>query len=123
MHVIINDKGELAAFKLTAANVDDRVPVTDLTKNLMGKLVGDKGYISKELFDELFQRGLQLVIGIRKNMVNKLTLLADKLLLMKRTLIETVNGQRSTVNGQRSTINLRMFLKSNIRGTEAFGIL
>jgi len=46
LHLVINDKGELMAFKLTKGNVDDRKPVPDLTKNLLGKLVGDKGYIS-----------------------------------------------------------------------------
>jgi hypothetical protein len=98
LHLIINDKGELVAFKLTAANVDDRAPVADLTKSLMGKLVGDKGYISQKLFDDLFQHGLQLVTSIRKNMANKLMLLADKLLLRKRALIETVNDQLKNVS-------------------------
>ena len=98
LHLIINDKGELIAFKLTAGNVDDRAPVVDLTKNLIGKLIGDKGYISQQLFDELFQQGLQLVTRIKKNMKNKLMLLVDKLLLRKRALIETVNDQLKNIS-------------------------
>ncbi|MEH1906720.1 MAG: transposase [Nostoc sp.] len=31
--MIINDRGELLAFKLTSANVDDRKPVPDMTKD------------------------------------------------------------------------------------------
>lgn len=41
LHLIINDKGELLAFQLTPANVDDRVPVPDMTQDLIGKLFGD----------------------------------------------------------------------------------
>jgi len=55
----INERGE-HRFKLTVANVDDRVPVPDMTKDI-GKLFGDKGYISQKLFEELYKRGLQLV--------------------------------------------------------------
>ena len=61
LHLIINDKGEIMAFKLTAGNVDDRKPVPDLVKHLSGKLFGDKGYISQKLFETLFQQGLQLI--------------------------------------------------------------
>lgn len=42
LHLIINDKGELLAFKLTPANVDDRKRVPDMTKDLIGKLFGDR---------------------------------------------------------------------------------
>ena len=43
---MINDKGEVLSFQVTPGNVDDRVPVKDLVKELFGKLYGDKGYIS-----------------------------------------------------------------------------
>ena len=56
------------AFKLTKGNVDDRKPVPDLVCGLTGKLVGDKGYISKNLFFQLWEEGLQLVTKIKKNM-------------------------------------------------------
>ncbi len=36
LHLIINDCGELLAFSLTPANVDDRKPVPDMTKDLIG---------------------------------------------------------------------------------------
>jgi hypothetical protein len=38
------EEPELLAFKLTPANVDDREPVPDMTKDLIGKLFGDRGY-------------------------------------------------------------------------------
>lgn len=98
LHLVINDKGELMAFKLTAANVDDREPVPNLVKNLIGKLVGDKGYISQKLFDRLYLQGLQLITRIKKNMKNKLIPIIDKLLLRKRAIIESVNDQLKNIS-------------------------
>jgi hypothetical protein len=98
IHIIINEKGELIAFKLTRGNVDDRDPVQDLSKGLMGKLFGDKGYISCPLFEELFQRGLLLITKVRKNMKNKLISVFDKILLRKRVIIETVNDQLKNIS-------------------------
>jgi len=98
LHLVINDKGELMAVKLTPANVDDRVPVPQLTKSLTGKLIGEKGYASQPLFDDLLERGLQLVTRIKKNMKNKLMPLVDKLLLRKRGIIESVNDQLKNIS-------------------------
>jgi hypothetical protein len=36
LHLIVNDRGELLASQLTPGNTDDRKPVPDLTKDLMG---------------------------------------------------------------------------------------
>jgi len=85
-------------FKLTAGNVDDRKPVPNLSTTLAGKLFGDKGYISKALFEQLYQKGLKLVTRIKKNMKNKLMLFIDKLLLRKRGIIESVNDQLKNIS-------------------------
>ena len=98
LHLVINDKGEIMAFKLTQATTDDREPVESLTKDLIGKLVGDRGYISQKLFDALFKKGLQLITKIKKNMKNKLLPLFDKLLLRKRAVIESVNDQLKNIS-------------------------
>jgi hypothetical protein len=93
LHLVVNDRGELLAFRITPGNVDDREPVPELTQGLTGKLIGDRGYISSQLFHILWERGLHLVTKIRKNMHNKLMPLVDKLLLRKRAIIETINDQ------------------------------
>jgi len=93
LHLIINDCGELLAVALTPGNTDDRKPVSELTKDLFGKLFGDRGYISQALFESLFERGLELITKRRKNMKNSLMPLLDKILLRKRPIIETVNDQ------------------------------
>ena len=98
LHLVINDKGEIMAFKMTAGNVDDREPVPNLVRNLIGKLVGDKGYISQNLFEKLYQQGLQLITKIKKNMKNKFMPLVDKLLLRKRAIIESLNDQLKNIS-------------------------
>lgn len=97
LHLIINDRGERLAFNLTPGNVDDRQPVPTMAHGLWGKLYGDKGYLSQELFERLLERGVKLVTSIRKNMKNKLMELEEKLLLRKRSLIETVNDPLKNV--------------------------
>jgi len=90
LHLIINAKGQIVAVKITAGNADDRSVVPELTKNLSGKIFGDKGYISQSLFNQLFKRGLKIVTGIKANMKNYLLSLNDKILLRKRSVIESV---------------------------------
>lgn len=98
LHLVISDEGELLAFKLTPGNTDDRVPVPELTRHLFGKLIGDKGYISQRLFEELFQRGVELITRLRKNMKPRLMRLVDKLLLRKRAVIECVIDQLKNIS-------------------------
>ncbi len=98
LHIVINDKGELMAFKITKGNVDDREPVPALAKGLVGKLIGDKGYVSSNLFLELWNDGLQLITKIKKNMKNKLMPLIDKILLRKRAIVESVNDQLKNIS-------------------------
>ncbi len=98
LHLIINYQGELLAFKLTSGNTDDRQPVPDLAKDLIGKFFGDRGYISQELFEKLYEKGLQLITNYKKNMKQKLVKLIDKILLRKRSLIETVNDQLKNIS-------------------------
>ncbi len=66
LHLIINDRGEVFDFMLTQGNVDDRKPLKNrhFHKNIFGKLVGDKGYMSKNLFEQLFVDGVHLVTKI-----------------------------------------------------------
>lgn len=92
LHLIINEKGDLMNAFLTPGNVDDRKPVRNMTQRLKGLLFGDKGYIDQQLFQDLCQRGLKLVTGIKSKMKNKLMNLREKILLRKRSIIETINS-------------------------------
>jgi hypothetical protein len=90
--------GELLGVKITAGNVDDRDPVPEFACALFGKLFGDQGYISQALFEQLWQQGVQLITKLRKNMKNKLLPLFDKLLLRKRSIVETVNDPLKNIS-------------------------
>ena len=99
LHLVVNDRGELLAFCLTPGNVDDRRPVPRLVRRLFGKLFGDRGDISQPLAEALLvHHGIHLVTKARKNMRGRLLTLADKLLLRKRALIESVNDQLKNVS-------------------------
>jgi len=99
LHLIINDKGEVLSFYLTKGNVDDRdaKAITRMTKEIFGKLFGDKGYISKALSDLLFGNGIQLITAVRRNMKSKALSNEEKLLLRKRSVIETVNDELKNI--------------------------
>ena len=92
LHLAVNERGELLGVKFTTGNVDDRTGsvIDTLTKNLWGKLIADKGYLSKSLFDDLYARGIELITKVKKNMANKIMPMMDKKLLRKRALIGCV---------------------------------
>lgn len=95
LHLIVNHTGDLVSVMLTPGNTDDRnlSLMQRLTHHVVGKLFGDRGYISGTLFKMLFQRGLQLVTRLKKRMVNKLMPLMDRLLLEKRAVVESIIDQ------------------------------
>jgi len=99
LHLLVNDHGELLNFALSPGNTDDRRPVPTLVKHLFGKIFADKGYVSQPLFRQLLQTfGLQLITKLKANMKNRLLPLADKLLLRKRAIIETVLDQLKNIS-------------------------
>ena len=99
LHLVINDKGEILSFALTPGNTDDREPLKNkkFIEALKGKLYGDKGYISKALTELLFIDGLHLITHIRNNMKNVLMEMKDKILLRKRSVIESVNDELKNI--------------------------
>ena len=80
---------------MTPSDVDDRKPLEykAFVEFIYGKLIGDKGYISKSLFERLFVDGIQLITKSESNMKGALMSISGKLLLRKRTIIETVNDE------------------------------
>jgi hypothetical protein len=123
VHLLFNDQGELLNFALTPGNVDDRKPVPHLVKQLFGKIFADRGYLSQKLFQELLETfGLQLITNLKSNMKNRLLPLADKLLLRKRMIAETIIDQLKNISQiehsrHRSVIN---FLVNLVCGLIAY---
>lgn len=125
LHLIVNDQGGILAWCLTPGNVSDKdvKTVTSLAKGLQGKLFADKGYISRNLFEPLFEQGLQLITKIQKNMKNKLMPMVDQLLLRKRAIIETIIDQLKNISQiqhtrHRSPLN---FMVNITAGLVAYG--
>ena len=90
LHITTNTQGDLLSFQITKGNRDDRKSVKFLCKEMFGKVYADKGYISQDLFAEMFERGIKIVTQMKKNMKPKMMLLEERLMLKKRSLIESV---------------------------------
>lgn len=127
LHIVINDKGEILNFAITQANVDDREPLKNegFLKAVFGKLFADKGYISEKLANILFVNDIHLITSIRNNMKNSLMTMSDKILLRKRSVIETVNDELKNMcqvehSRHRSFTN---FIANTIAGLIAYAFL
>jgi len=92
LHLVFNHEREIVALKLTPGNVSDTAPVPALTKDLIGKLFGDKGYIGQKLAQNLLRRGLALMTRVRGNMKSLPVSFLDKALLNGRGIAETIIG-------------------------------
>lgn len=99
LHLICNEKGELLNFMITPGDVDDRKPLEykAFIEFLYGKLVADKGYIGRNIFQRLFVDGIQLITKLKSNMKGALMSVSDKLLLRIRAIIETVNDELKNI--------------------------
>jgi hypothetical protein len=109
------DAGELLAVYLTAANRHELKALPKLVQRLFGKLFGDMAYVSQFMFEQLLQQGIQLITKVKSNMKNKL-------LLRKRSIIETINDQLKNISQiehsrHRSPVN---FLVNLISGLIAY---
>lgn len=90
---MINQRGGIIKASFSSGNKDDRAQLKLMIKGLFGKVFGDRGYISQELFRELLEQGIFIITKVKKNMKNKFMSLIDKILLLKRALIESVFGK------------------------------
>jgi hypothetical protein len=127
LHIVINDRGEVLNFAITQANVDDREPLKNekFLQAIFGKLFADKGYISDKLTKILFVNDIHLITSIRNNMKNCLMTMSDKIMLRKRSVIETVNDELKNIcqlehSRHRSFAN---FIANIIAGLIAYSFL
>lgn len=94
LHIVINQLGEITAFKVTAGDVHDTKVVKELLSNKHhGIVIGDKGYLSQKLSETLADKGIKLITKVRKNMKQPNHSSYEKNLLKQRSLIETVFDQ------------------------------
>lgn len=95
LHLVTNAFGEIVDFDITSGNVADNNEslIRRITRNVMGKLFGDKGYLlNAKLFADLVKRGLTVITKVRSNMKQRLMTIEEKAALSKRGISETVFG-------------------------------
>jgi len=92
-HLLISASGVITGFTLTPANGDEREAIWDIVHLFKGLLIGDKGYISATLHQELERYGIDLQTALRSNMQDNRPKNWVRLLQTVRRLIETVIGQ------------------------------
>jgi hypothetical protein len=94
-HLTVSHNGVITGFTVTPANVDEREALWEVTQQIQGLLIGDKGYISQSLQGELAQVHLDLQTPLRSNMQETRPKAVVRQLQTVRRLIETVNAQLS----------------------------
>lgn len=94
-------KSEILNLMFTLGNVDDCVPLysESFVKSVKGKLCGDRKYIGKTLFKNLFINRIQLITKVKTSMKNMLMTVGGKIILRKRAVIES--GSSYTIRGKR----------------------
>ncbi len=98
LHLIVNHLGEVVAAKVSTTNTHDTKPVEPLVVYLPDKFYGGKGYLSKALEANLFEKGVTLITTVRKNMKSKAMSLWDRAILTRRFIIETINDQLKNIS-------------------------
>jgi hypothetical protein len=68
--LLITRDGAVKGFEMTAANIDERDVLPELTEGLTGDVIADKGLIRPALTEGLRNQGLQLHTPLRSNMTD-----------------------------------------------------
>ena len=84
---------------ITPGDIDDRKPLEykAFVDFIYGRLVGDKGYISKNLFNRLFVDGIQIITKIKRNMKGYIMKIEERHSIRKRAIIETINDELKNI--------------------------
>jgi hypothetical protein len=94
LHLKINSIGMIQSFALAAANVHDLRMVPELTAGDSGLLLGDRGYLSEPLKQQLLeQQGLELSVPTKYGRATELDTRQLRIRKRIRRLIETVGSQ------------------------------
>ena len=96
-NLVISSEGVITGITASAANIDERESLWDITGNIQGLLLADKGLIGED-FQALMrtERGINLQTPLRDNMADHRGKDAAPWLISTRRLVETVIGQLTT---------------------------
>ena len=91
LHTVISHRGELLAIKPASGQRRlNRKGLLAIATGLFGKLYADKGCIGKAFAQKMKNKGIDLVTRVRKSMLDVMHSEFDRVLLRKRSLVETV---------------------------------
>jgi hypothetical protein len=92
--LLIDERGVIGDLTLAPANVDERDAIDDLElERIMGRLLGDKGFIRPELAAKLRGQGIDLQTPKKTNMQETRSQRFLAWMKGQRRLVETVIGQ------------------------------
>jgi hypothetical protein len=92
--ILIDERGLICGFTFAGANIDERNLLWDITGNINNLLIGDKGFISENLKEELKrERNINLETPLRSNMEETRSSDFLRAIFTKRKLVETVISQ------------------------------
>ena len=121
LFLVINHLGQVLRCFITPANIadNDQKIMHKLLNGFIGKIFGDKGFISSKILEEYIYKRLQIITKLRKNMKNKLINIHDYFLLTKRGVIESVFDIMSAIcdidhSRHRSPVNAFTHLFSGV---------
>jgi transposase len=98
LHIAIDERGKIVAFRLTKGSKHDIREAENLLRGRIGTAIGDRGYCSSQVKKRLAQKGLRFITHARKNMKNGNTK-EEKHLLQRRNLVERVFGKLKRLVG------------------------
>lgn len=91
LHIIANQDMEIESIRITGGSTSDiTVLEGSFIQDIIGWLVGDKGYISAKKAQELAEKGISLITRTRKNMKKYPAKPIHNYLISKRQKIESV---------------------------------
>lgn len=88
LHMITDFKRKLLSFRFTAGKTDDREVVFELTKEIVGYLIADAGYLKKELQQKYYQENKRIMIAKPRKNMKKIMTKFEEMLYGTRMLIE-----------------------------------
>ena len=96
VHALITLEGFITDFEITPASVDDRIGLRDLTDEKSNiTILGDKGYVGEELFEDMQKAHICLMALKRSNSKEQYPKNVRRLIFRLRRRVETVFSQLS----------------------------
>jgi hypothetical protein len=90
---LISASGVIENFALTPASIEEHRMLNDLTEEIEGLLIGDKGYLGKKHKQDLLNRNILLQTPLKKNMKDtRLSRYVQRIKKMRK-IIESVIAQ------------------------------